>query len=171
MEKGGGVKNDPKKSKIILYVVFFWPEKRNQKRLHDSMMGHFLKIFKALIPLCKKYWILRAICKWVIVSEAWKIHNQSTISNFTPVLPYGIRNHLTVCPVSSNFTIPAVGSQNVTSKSCLVCVKSEKYAFIRYMRQCKAELPTLYYLARRSQITYIKTHFSVSLHPQCQMNS
>ena len=31
-------------------------------------------------------------------------------------------------PVLSRFTIPAVISQNVTNKSCLVCVMSEKYA-------------------------------------------
>ena len=31
--------------------------------------------------------------------------------------------------VPSYFTIPAVGSQNVTNKSFLVCVKSKKYAF------------------------------------------
>ena len=32
------------------------------------------------------------------------------------------------------FVIPAVRSQNVTNKSCLVCVKSEKYAFLVTLR-------------------------------------
>ena len=36
---------------------------------------------------------------------------------------------------SSKFSIPAVISQNVTNKSCLVCVKSEKYA-IRPLPWC-----------------------------------
>ena len=31
-------------------------------------------------------------------------------------------------PVLSHLTIPAVRSQNITNKSCLVCVQSEKYA-------------------------------------------
>ena len=47
-----------------------------------------------------------------------------TISTFTSVRPYNAR-----CPVPSYLTIPAVTSQNVTNKSCLVCVKIEKYVF------------------------------------------
>ena len=42
--------------------------------------------------------------------------------------PYGIR-HLSVS-VHSVLSIPAVGSLAVTNKSCLACVKSEKYAFL-----------------------------------------
>ena len=44
------------------------------------------------------------------------------------------------------FPIPEVISQNITNKSCLVCVKSEKCAFwvilrlMRAMRRGKAEL-------------------------------
>ena len=55
-----------------------------------------------------------------------------TISNFTYVHPYGVlhpASMLATRPVPSHFTIPAVGSQNLTNKNCLVFVKSEKYAF------------------------------------------
>ena len=47
------------------------------------------------------------------------------------------------------FSIPEVVSQTVTNKSCLVCVKSEKYAFLvttrplQSMRWREAELHTL----------------------------
>ena len=60
----------------------------------------------------------------------------------------------------------AVVSQNITNESCLVCVKSENYAFwviLRplqgSMRQGKAKLCTLCYQARRSQTAYIESHF------------
>ena len=62
--------------------------------------------------------------------------------------------------------------QNVTNKSCLVCVKSEKHAFwvtlrlLGPMQQGKAKLHTLHYQSRQSRAVYIKTHFSVSLPPQ-----
>ena len=59
-----------------------------------------------------------------------------------------LRCHISIL---SHFTIPAVRSQNVTNKSCLVCVKSEKYAFwvtLRLtgsMRQGESEQNTLHY--------------------------
>ena len=72
------------------------------------------------------------------------------------------------------FLIPATVSLYVTNESCLVCVKKEKYTFlvtptlIRSMRRGKAKLRTFHNQVRRSQATYIKVHFSVSLPPQCQ---
>ena len=68
----------------------------------------------------------------------------------------------------------SVASQNVTNKSFLVCVKSEKYAFwatLKYlgtMQQVEAELSTLHYQAKGSQAAYNKTHFSISSPPQCR---
>ena len=52
------------------------------------------------------------------------------------------------------FRIPAVVSQNVTNKSCLACVKSEKYVVwvtlrpLGSMRQCEAEVRIEQYQAR-----------------------
>ena len=43
------------------------------------------------------------------------------ISTFMSVRPYG---------VGFSLPIPAIISQNVTNKSCLVCIKSEKYMYI-----------------------------------------
>ena len=55
-----------------------------------------------------------------------------TISTFTSVRPYG---GVTVSWRStSEFPIPAVVSKNGNDKSCLVCVKSEKYAFLVTLR-------------------------------------
>ena len=72
-----------------------------------------------------------------------------------------------VCPVM--LPIPAVLSQNVTNKSCLVCTESEKYAFLvnlrpllGSMRRGQAELCSLRYWPWWSWTTYIKTHFNVS---------
>ena len=84
-----------------------------------------------------------------------------------------------VCPCVRPFPFPfpcvrkltpvfAVVSQNVTNKSFLVRVKSEKYSFwvtlrsLGSMRQGEAEIHALQYWARRSQAAYIKTHFSVT---------
>ena len=73
-----------------------------------------------------------------------------TISTFTPVRPYGVGVSVGVCPFLFHFTIPEIGSQNVTNKTSLVCVKSEKYALwvtlrlIRSMRRDKAEPSTLH---------------------------
>ena len=53
--------------------------------------------------------------------------------------------------VLSDFTIPTVASQNVSNKSSLECVKSEKYAFcvtlrlLGSMQQGKAKLRTIQY--------------------------
>ena len=68
----------------------------------------------------------------------------------------------------------SVPSKNITNESFLVCDQSEKYAFwitLRHlgsMRQGKAELCTLHCMARQSQATYMRTHFSVSSPPKCQ---
>ena len=57
--------------------------------------------------------------------------------------------------------IPAVISQNVTNKSSLVCVKSEKYAFfvnlrpLRSMRGGKAELRTTFTLFGKAKVSYV----------------
>ena len=79
-----------------------------------------------------------------------------------------------ICPSVGTLTPgSAVGSQNDTNKSFLVCVKSEQYAFwvtlrpLGFMRQGKAKIQALWYFARQSQSASIKTHFSVSLPPQC----
>ena len=78
------------------------------------------------------------------------------------------------CPIPLCNSIPVVGSQNFTNKSFLVCVKSEKYTYLvslrltGSMRQGDAELRTLYYWARQSQATYVKTHFSALMPPQCR---
>ena len=78
------------------------------------------------------------------------------------------------CPIQSHITISAVGSQNVTNKSSLVCVKSEKYAFwvilssLGSMWQGEAEIHALQYQARQSRAAYIKTHLSVSSPPHCR---
>ena len=69
--------------------------------------------------------------------------------------------------------IPAVVSKNIANKSCLVCVKSEKYAFWVFLRalwsmkQGKAEIHALQYFARQSRSVFIKTRLSVSSPPQC----
>jgi len=48
---------------------------------------------------------------------------------FKPFSPDG--GEVPVCPVCPvTLPIPAVAKQNVTDKSCLVCDKSEKYAFL-----------------------------------------
>ena len=92
---------------------------------------------------------------------------QITIYDFTSVC-------LSVCGYVSHTLGISVTSQNVTNKSFLVCVKSEKYTFwftlshLGSMRQGKAELNTLHYQARQSQAAYIRTHFSVSSPAQCQ---
>ena len=81
-----------------------------------------------------------------------------------------ITTYVCVCPKIT--PVSAVGSQNVTNKSFLVCVKGEKYAFwvtlrtLGSMRQCEAEIFALQYFVRQSQSAFIKTHFSVSWPPQ-----
>ena len=53
-----------------------------------------------------------------------------TILTFMSVPPYGVRRCLVLSStIPSHFTITAVGSQNITNKSCLVCVNSENYPF------------------------------------------
>ena len=85
----------------------------------------------------------------------------STFNYFNLHVCPSLRRQRMSCPVLNS--IPAVVSQNVTNESYLVCVKSEKYAFLvklrplGFMRQGEAKLRT-----------YIKTYFSVSSHPQCQ---
>ena len=96
-------------------------------------------------------------------------HIYITISTFTFVRPYAVVPSRTV-----TLPIPAVKSQNFNIKSCLVCVKSEKYTYLVSLiligstRQGEAELRTLYYWARQSQATYVKTHLSVLMPPQCR---
>ena len=65
-----------------------------------------------------------------------------------------------VCPkTNSSF---AVGSQNVTNRSFLVCVKSEKYALwvtlrpLGSIRQGEPEIHAIRYCARRSRAALIK---------------
>ena len=66
------------------------------------------------------------------------------------VCPFVRRPSIRPC-VRKLAPIPAVVSQNVTNKSCLVCVMSEKYAFWVTLRllgsilQGKVELHTLHY--------------------------
>ena len=97
---------------------------------------------------------------------------QATISTSTSVCP-SIYPSVSWC-VQKLAPFFAVVLQNVTDKSCLVCVKSEKQAFkvtlrvLGSMRGGKAKLCTLQYQARQNQPIYIKTYFSVSLHFQCQ---
>ena len=75
------------------------------------------------------------------------------------------------CP-TSKFPVPTVVSQNISNKTCLVCVKSKKFVFLitlrtfGSMRQDKAELCKLQYQARRSQGKYTKTQGSVSFPPK-----
>ena len=89
--------------------------------------------------------------------------------------------NLHVCPSirrrrrpTFEFSIPDVVSHSVTNKSSLICVKSEKYAFLVTTRPLgskrwgEAELHTLQDQERRSQATYTKTSFSVSSPLQCR---
>ena len=73
-----------------------------------------------------------------MLKGAGQIYICITISTFTYVRPYNcgrcpmpasrpVLSHFTI-PAVTHFTIPAVRSKNVTNKSCLVCVMSEKYA-------------------------------------------
>ena len=73
-----------------------------------------------------------------------------TISTFTSIRPSS------EC-LSGTFTlpIPSFVLQNVIGKSCLVCVESEKYAFLVYhsqtlrsMMQGETKLRTLHYYTR-----------------------
>ena len=76
-------------------------------------------------------------------------------------------------PVSVPISIPLDASQNVSNKSCLVCVKNEKYAYwvtfrpLGSIRQGAAKPCTMYHQARQSRAVYIRTDFSVlsSPHP------
>ena len=72
------------------------------------------------------------------------------MTTFTPVCPYGSVH------ISSPVTppIPSVLSQNVTGKSCMVCINIKEYAFLvtirplGSMRQGRTKLRTLHYQAR-----------------------
>ena len=73
-----------------------------------------------------------------------------------------------VCPCVQQLTpVFAVGSQNITNKSFLVCVKSEKYAYsvtlrpLGFMRQGEAKIQRLWFRARRSRAVYSITCISV----------
>ena len=63
---------------------------------------------------------------------------------------------------------PAVRSQNVTNKSCLICVKSQKYPFWVTLsppgiyEAMSNQATYITFLASWGQARYIKTHFSVS---------
>ena len=87
------------------------------------------------------------------------------------VCPYVTSRPITSCLVMCNFQ---VGSQSIPNKSCFVCVKSEKYAFLVTLRPLgsirwgETKLRTLHYWAWRNWATYIKTHFSISSSPQCR---
>ena len=64
--------------------------------------------------------------KVALLSEAAYLHNYFNLH----ICPSLWRQLASVsCPIPSQFTNSAAGSQNVTNKSCLVCVQSEKYAF------------------------------------------
>ena len=96
--------------------------------------------------------------------RAGNLNNYFSLHNF-------LCFRLSVRPL--RFTIFAIVSENDNSKSCLISVKSKKYAFqvtlrpLRSMRGGKSELRTLRYHTRRSQAAYNKTHFSVTSSPQC----
>ena len=98
-----------------------------------------------------KYWyVLNDINKLKIeVSFSQQFYQiYLTISTFTFVRPYAIP------PGPITLPIPAVVSQDVTTKSCFLCVKSEKFAFLvtlRHLestRQVEVELFTLPYYVR-----------------------
>ena len=124
------------------------------------MYGEILYIFMFLtIPRNNYIFIILYSWDFVLI--------YITISTLKSACPY--------CPcrrlVLSNFTISVVGSQNVIDKSCLVCIKREKYTFLVTlrplvsMRRGKVELCTLHYKARQrihSQALYIKTHFRIN---------
>ena len=138
--------------------------------------------------MCMSLWSVKW-CNTILISFYSKITNTLTVisTNFGRVISCNLHNYnnLHVCPflgrplvayhsVQSYFTNPVVWSQNVTNKSCLVCVKSEKYAFlvtprliIMSMRRGKAELHTFHYQLKKSQTMHINLHFSTSLPPQC----
>ena len=68
-----------------------------------------------------------------------------------------------ICPCVQKLTpVFAVGSQNVTNRSFLVCVKSEKYALwvtlrpLGSIRQGEPEIHAILYCARGSQAALIK---------------
>ena len=121
-------------------------------------------------PFSYHFWIWVAIDSFEYLYNYFNPHVCLFLWQRPSVHP-PVRRH----PVPSHFTIPAIRSQNVNNKSCLVGAKSEKYAFwvtlrlIRSMRQGEAELCKLHYQARRSQATDIKIHFSVSSPPQCSV--
>ena len=61
--------------------------------------------------------------------------------------------------------ISAVVSQNITNKSCLVCVKNEKYAFWVNLKTRQTVFSTLRYKAKKCQAMYMKPQFSISAPP------
>ena len=73
-----------------------------------------------------------------------------TISTFTSVRPSSVARHVT-SRHTFDFQIPAVVSQSGINKSCLTCVKSEKYAFLGTTR------PLGSMRWREAKITYITT--------------
>ena len=85
--------------------------------------------------------------KQMILVSFIKIRKGKKVINFG----HSCHIHFWVIPGPSHFAISAIGSQNVTNKSCLVFVKSEKYAFwvtLRLWDPCgkgKAEPCTIYY--------------------------
>ena len=129
------------------------------------------------------HWCARVVTKvfkrnlWI----GWSFDTATQISTLTKIgiswlcsfklSPPSIRRQW--CP-TFEFPIPAVVSQSITDKSCLICVKNENNTFlvtIRFLgskRWGEAELHTLQDQERRSQATYTKTSFSVSSPLQCR---
>ena len=76
-----------------------------------------------------------------------------------------------VLSLSSCRTFNEVVLQNITNRTCLVYVKSEKYTFLvthrpmASMRRGESKPDTFHYQVRGSQSTHITTQFSVSSPP------
>ena len=85
-----------------------------------------------------KFWIGRLDWHSALPLSLWS-SIYITISTFTSVRPYGVRRPSPSRRPTSEFPIPVGVWESVANKSCLVCVKSEKYI-----------------------------HFNVSLSPQCR---
>ena len=105
-------------------------------------------------------------------SKVWQYVYLNNYFNFHVCLSIRFRPFVCVSENQLHF-LQSYHPENVTNKSCLVCVKSEKYTFLvtlrplGSMRQDKANLRSLQYQAKQSHPSpYTQTHFRVSQPPQ-----